>query len=92
MADSSTIGSLIGLKPRRASARRTSVLSNETVLRPGIPFTEEVFQNVLMLERRRAERSGRPFVLMLVHSKIRMIGAGRFSNKHSRSSIEHTGI
>lgn len=68
MADYSTIGSLIGLKPRRASAPRTSVLSNETVLRPGIPFTEEVFQNVLMLERRRAERSGRPFVLMLVHS------------------------
>jgi lipopolysaccharide/colanic/teichoic acid biosynthesis glycosyltransferase len=68
MADYSTIGALIGLKARRASARRTSVSSNEAVIRPGIPFTEEVFQNVLMLERRRAERSRRPFVLMLVHS------------------------
>lgn len=71
MADYSTIGTLIGLgsrrEPRRANSRRTSVLSDETVVRPGIPFNEEVFQNVLMLERRRAERSRRPFALMLVH-------------------------
>lgn len=31
-------------------------------------FQEEVFQNVLRLERRRAERSARPFVMVLVHS------------------------
>jgi lipopolysaccharide/colanic/teichoic acid biosynthesis glycosyltransferase len=68
MADYSTIGTLIGTKAREANGRRTSVLSNEAAIRPGIPFAEEVFQNVLMLERRRAERSRRPFVLMLVHS------------------------
>lgn len=67
MADYSTIGALIGLKPRRGTSRRT-VLSNEAVLRPGIPFGVEVFRNVLMLERRRAERSRRPFILMLLHS------------------------
>jgi lipopolysaccharide/colanic/teichoic acid biosynthesis glycosyltransferase len=68
MADCSTTGSLIGLKPRRANARRASVIGHATVSRPGVPFAEDVFQNVLMLERRRAERSRRPFVLLLVHS------------------------
>jgi len=68
MAYCSTTGSLIGLKPRRANARRASVLGHATVSRPGVPFAEDVFQNVLMLERRRAERSRRPFVLLLVHS------------------------
>lgn len=67
MADYSTIGTLIGLKSRRNTSRRT-VLGNEAVVRPGIPFGVEVFQNVLMLERRRAERSRRPFILMLLHS------------------------
>ena len=68
MADYSTISSLIGLSPRRASAREASVLGDAAVNRPGIPFAEDVFQNVLMLERRRAERSRRPFVLLLIHS------------------------
>lgn len=68
MADYSTIASLIGLKPRGASSTRTSGPSSETVSRPGIPFDQDVFQNILTLERRRAERSRRPFILMLVHS------------------------
>ena len=67
MADSSTVGSLIGLRPRHVNTRRASFRGNAVVSRPGIPFSEQVFQNVLMLERRRAERSRRPFVLLLVH-------------------------
>lgn len=68
MADYSTIGTLIGIKSRRNSSSGTSVLSNEAAFRPGIPFDEEVFQSVLMLERRRAERSRRPFILMLLRA------------------------
>ncbi len=69
MADYSTTSALIGISPRRASDRKaSSVLGNPAVNRPGIPFAEDVFQNVLMLERRRAERSRRPFVLLLIHS------------------------
>jgi lipopolysaccharide/colanic/teichoic acid biosynthesis glycosyltransferase len=66
MADDATIGSLVGLRPRRADSGRESS-RGEAVSR--FPFTAEVFQSVLILERRRAERSRRPFVLMLVHSK-----------------------
>src|SRR5260370_24669296 len=68
MADYSTIASLIGLKPRGTNASRTSALGVEAVNRPGIPFDQGVFQSILTLERRRAERSRRPFILMLVHS------------------------
>jgi lipopolysaccharide/colanic/teichoic acid biosynthesis glycosyltransferase len=67
MSDNATIGSWIGLKPRRVSSK-TSALSGEVNVRPSVMFTEEVFQNVLRLERRRAERSTRPFILILVHS------------------------
>ena len=67
MSDNATTGSWIGLKPRRASSR-TSALSGEVKIRPSVKFTEEVFQSVLRLERRRAERSTRPFILILVHS------------------------
>ena len=75
MADYSTFGALIGLKSRRTVSRKTSVLSNEAVVRPGIPFSEDVFQNVLMLERRRAERSRRPFILMLLHVNDQKVSA-----------------
>jgi len=68
MADYSTIASLIGLKPRGANSNKTSALASEAVSRPGIPFDQDVFQSILTLERRRAERSRRPFILMLVHS------------------------
>src|SRR4029077_5739934 len=68
MADYSTIASLIGLKPRGANSSRTSTLGNEAISRPGIPFDQGVFQSILTLERRRAERSRRPFILMLVRS------------------------
>jgi lipopolysaccharide/colanic/teichoic acid biosynthesis glycosyltransferase len=68
MADSSTIGSLIGPRSRRATSTKNLGLCSEVVSRPGIPFTADVFRNVLMLERRRAERSRRPFILMLVQS------------------------
>ena len=67
MGDYTTVGSWIGLKPRRA-ASRTSALGSEAKMSPNTMFTEEVFQNVLRLERRRAERSSRPFILLLVHS------------------------
>ncbi|PYU29757.1 MAG: glycosyl transferase [Acidobacteria bacterium] len=62
-----TIASLIGFKPRLANSSRASAVANGLVSRPGI-FGEEVFQNVLLVERHRAERSRRPFVLVLVHS------------------------
>lgn len=68
MADYSTIASLIGLKTRRANSSRTHALATEAPSRPGIPFEQHVFQNILTLERRRAERSRRPFILMLVQS------------------------
>jgi len=68
MGDYSTVGSWIGLKPRRASTK-TSALGGELTIGPSVMFTEEVFQNVLRLERRRAERSSRPFILILVHSQ-----------------------
>jgi lipopolysaccharide/colanic/teichoic acid biosynthesis glycosyltransferase len=65
-----TIASLIGLKVRPANSRRASAVANEVVNRPGI-LGEEVFQNVLLVERHRAERSRRPFVLVLVHSNTK---------------------
>lgn len=68
MADYDTIGSLTHLRPHRENSSGASVLGNQVVNRPGVPFAEDVFQNVLVLERRRAERSRRPFVLMLVHT------------------------
>ena len=68
MSDDATIGSLAGLNQQRVKAKKASVLRSEAVRRPGIPFAAEVFQSVLMLERRRAERSRRPFALMLVDS------------------------
>jgi lipopolysaccharide/colanic/teichoic acid biosynthesis glycosyltransferase len=71
LADYSTIRAIIGLKSQPATSRRTPVLANEVSIRPGIPFGEDVFELVLMLERRRAERSRRPFMLMLLHSKER---------------------
>jgi lipopolysaccharide/colanic/teichoic acid biosynthesis glycosyltransferase len=77
MADDATIGSFIGLGSRRANSRRTSILPSEIPARPGVPFTAEVFQSILMLERRRAERSRRPFVLMLVHSNNQTDPDGR---------------
>ena len=70
MADYSTIASLIGLRARGSNSGRTTVLSTEAPSRPGIPFEQDVFQNILMLERRRAERSRRPFILMLLQSNI----------------------
>jgi lipopolysaccharide/colanic/teichoic acid biosynthesis glycosyltransferase len=66
MADYSTIASLIGLKTRGAGSSKTPVLSTEAPTRPGVPFGQDVFQNILTLERRRAERSRRPFILMLI--------------------------
>jgi lipopolysaccharide/colanic/teichoic acid biosynthesis glycosyltransferase len=68
MSDYSTVGTLLGVKSKRARQRRSSLLSSEAVFRPGVPFSEQVFQSILTHERRRAERSSRPFVLMLVRS------------------------
>src|SRR5579883_666692 len=68
MSDYSTIAALVGLKVRRSKSSNSFLLNNEAITRPGVPFGEEVFQNVLMLERRRAERSRRPFVLMLINA------------------------
>jgi lipopolysaccharide/colanic/teichoic acid biosynthesis glycosyltransferase len=68
MSDDATVSSLAGVGLRRAKSKPTSNSRTEAVSRPGIPFTTEAFQTALMLERRRAERSRRPFVLMLVHS------------------------
>jgi lipopolysaccharide/colanic/teichoic acid biosynthesis glycosyltransferase len=67
MGDYPIVGSWIRSKPRRAS-RRASALGCEANMRPNTMFSEEVFQNVLRLERRRSERSSRPFILILVHS------------------------
>jgi lipopolysaccharide/colanic/teichoic acid biosynthesis glycosyltransferase len=67
MADYFTIAPLTGLKTR-ANSSGTRTLTTEAPSRPGIPFDENVFQNILTLEKRRAERSRRPFVLMLVQS------------------------
>jgi lipopolysaccharide/colanic/teichoic acid biosynthesis glycosyltransferase len=69
MADYSTIGSLIGRRSRGAVSTKKLGLRGEVASRLGIPFSADVFRNVLMRERRRAERSRRPFILMLVHSK-----------------------
>lgn len=77
MADYDTIASLIGLRTRRAHWTGASALGNQVMNRPGIPFAEDVFQNVLVLERRRAERSRRPFVLMLIHSDTQSDSDGR---------------
>ena len=68
MADYATIASLIGLKSRGANSSRTPALGRENSSRPGILFGQDVFHSMLTLERRRAERSRRPFILMLVHS------------------------
>ena len=73
MADYSTIASLIGLKSvghkyRTANSNGSSPLGSETISRPGIPFDQDVFQSILTLERHRAERSRRHFILMLIHS------------------------
>lgn len=66
MTDYSTMASLTGLKTRGANSSKTRVLSTEAPSRPGTPFGQDVFQNILTLERRRAERSRRPFILMLL--------------------------
>jgi lipopolysaccharide/colanic/teichoic acid biosynthesis glycosyltransferase len=68
MENYSTIASLFGLKSGRPNSKRTSILGTKAVGRPGIPFLQDAFQSVLVLEKRRAERSRRPFVLMLVSS------------------------
>lgn len=67
MSDNLTIGSWIGLRTRGVQSK-ASASSSEATVRPSVMFQEEVFQNVLRLERRRAERSARPFVMVLVHS------------------------
>jgi lipopolysaccharide/colanic/teichoic acid biosynthesis glycosyltransferase len=76
MADYDAVGSLVGLAARQTS-RRISFLDRDAVNQPGSPFSEDVFQRVLVLERRRAERSRRPFVLMLISSKGRQVSNQR---------------
>jgi lipopolysaccharide/colanic/teichoic acid biosynthesis glycosyltransferase len=71
MADYSTVGSLIDVGTRRNESTKVSWLTSGRVDRLDTLFTEDVFHSVLMLERRRAERSRRPFVLMLISSEGR---------------------
>jgi lipopolysaccharide/colanic/teichoic acid biosynthesis glycosyltransferase len=78
------------LKSQRSSSRQTSDRSDEAAFRPGIPFGEEVFQTVLMLERRRAERSRRPFMLMLLHTSARQGAAARILEETLRILISNT--
>jgi lipopolysaccharide/colanic/teichoic acid biosynthesis glycosyltransferase len=68
MAGYWTLQSLFGRKLSRAKSSRNAVRGNAVQGRPGVPFGEKVFQSILTLERRRAERAGRAFVLVLVHS------------------------
>jgi lipopolysaccharide/colanic/teichoic acid biosynthesis glycosyltransferase len=70
MADYEAVSSLAGLAARQ-TAPRVSFFDRDAVNGPGSPFSEDVFQRVLMLERRRAERSRRTFALMLVNSNGR---------------------
>lgn len=65
MADYEAVSSLAGLAARQ-TAPKASFFDRDAVHDPGPLFNEEVFQRVLRHERRRAERSRRPFVLMLV--------------------------
>ena len=47
-------------------SRRSQFIAEQADRREQPPLAESVFQSMLTLERRRAERSGKPFVLMLV--------------------------
>ena len=56
-----------------------------SVVKQGETLQEETFHNMLMLERRRAERSRKPFVLML-------LDAGAFVESGTTDSVMHSVI
>src|SRR6266581_2647938 len=56
-----------------------------SVVKQGKTLQEETFHNMLMLERRRAERSRKPFVLML-------LDAGAFVESGTTDSVMHSVI
>src|SRR5213592_2455419 len=56
-----------------------------SVVKQGKTLQEETFHNMLMLERRRAERSRKPFVLML-------LDAGAFVESGTTHSVMHSVI
>jgi len=59
------LNKMLGLKANPQSARRTPLSKNGT---PGIGMlSQELFMGLLCMERKRTERSGRRFVLLLVN-------------------------
>src|SRR5579872_4265386 len=53
-------------KPREALAEQATVAINANAGRQVTVFEEDAFQAMLTRERRRAERSSKPFILMLL--------------------------
>jgi lipopolysaccharide/colanic/teichoic acid biosynthesis glycosyltransferase len=72
MADYEAVGSLVGLAARQ-TAPKVSFFDRDEVNGPRSPLSEDVFERVLMFERRRAERSRRTFALMLINSNGRQV-------------------
>jgi lipopolysaccharide/colanic/teichoic acid biosynthesis glycosyltransferase len=54
------------LHPGPVGASQHLALSKQSTSTGQIVLVEDVFRRMLMLERRRAERSGKPFILMLI--------------------------
>ena len=68
---------------RRAVAAGVKTAFDSSLVRRAEVLQEETFQNMLALERRRATRSGKPFVLMLLNSSsfIETAGAQSFMSR-----------
>src|SRR5258708_948037 len=70
---------------RRPAAHKVKSGFDSLLLRRVEVFQEETFHNMLMLERRRAERSRKPFVLMLLDASA-FLDAGAAKRFMSRVS------
>lgn len=71
MADHEAVSSLADFAARGTLPKLAFFNREEELSSLGAALSENVFQRVLMVERRRAERSGRPFALMLIDLKDR---------------------
>lgn len=76
------------LRARRMGKSQSSVMTSKSTSKEHIVFAEEVFQRMLTLERRRAERSGKPFILMLI-SVIGQNGSGEKDLQEACSVCAH---
>lgn len=68
-------------EPKEENALRSTIRLSELTVGQGGALKEDAFRALLLLERRRAERSRKPFVLMLVTLPARKGGDGAVSQQ-----------